>query len=69
MWSSAIVAIIFQLGLLVELHSPEARDEMLWWLMGISVACCAVFLYVRTRLSSIRKQRYQRPAKSPPSDI
>jgi hypothetical protein len=70
MWLSAIVAIISQLSVLVELHGPEARDDMLWFLMSISVASCGVFLYTRARLASIRKRkRYQRPAKSPSSDI
>ena len=62
MWSSAIVAIIFQLGFLIELHGPIARDEMLWSLFSVSVACFGVFLYARATLSSIRKRkRYQRP--------
>ncbi len=68
MWASAIVAIIVQLSFLIELHSPEARDDLLWSLIGTDVACCGVFVYAGTRLSSIRKRkRYQRPR--PPGGI
>jgi hypothetical protein len=57
MWSSVTLAIIFQAAFLIELHSPQAMDEMLWSLLGVSAVCFITFLYARRSLSSIRKWR------------
>jgi len=69
MWTSAIVAIAFQLCFLIELHAPTPADAILWSLFSVSVAFFALFLYARARLFSIRKmKRYQRPV-GPPNPI
>jgi hypothetical protein len=55
MWLSVTLAVIFQVAFLVELHSPQAIDEILWPLFGVSAACFAMFLYSRATLTSIHK--------------
>ena len=57
MWAAAFLTIVFQAGFLIELHSPEAMNAMLWSLFVLSVVCLIVFLYARSALSSIRKWR------------
>jgi hypothetical protein len=55
MWLSVTSAVVFQVAFLVELHSPQAMDEMLWSLFGVSAACFAMFLYSRATLSALHK--------------
>jgi hypothetical protein len=57
MWSAAILTIVCQIAFLIELHSPQAMDEMLWSLFLVSVVCLIVFLYARSVLSSMKKWR------------
>jgi hypothetical protein len=67
MWSSVVLAIVFQIGFMLELNSPVADDDgMQWYLFGVSVACFGMFLYARTTLLTLRK-RYQRPLGRPES--
>jgi hypothetical protein len=55
MWSAVALAIVFQAAFLIELHSPQAMDELLWSLFGVSAVCFMSFLYARRSLSSIHK--------------
>jgi hypothetical protein len=57
MWSAATLTILFQVAFLIELHSPQAMDEMLWSLFLISVVCLVVFVYARSAVSSMKKWR------------
>ena len=57
MWASAILAIVFQVAFLLELHSPEAMDEMLWSLFVASVVCFIMFLYAKSALSSLKRYK------------
>jgi hypothetical protein len=57
MWSAAILTIVSQIAFLIELHSPEAMDNMLWSLFLVSVLCLIVFLYARSAISSMKKWR------------
>jgi nitric oxide reductase large subunit len=57
MWSAATLTIISQIAFLIELHSPQAMDEMLWSLFLVSVVCLIVFLYARSAVSSLKKWR------------
>jgi hypothetical protein len=57
MWSAAALTIVFQIAFLIELHSPQAMNEMLWSLFLVSVVCLIVFLYARSALSSLKKWR------------
>ncbi len=55
MWSAVALAIVFQAAFLIELHSPQAMDELSWSLFGVSAVCFITFLYTRRSLSSIHK--------------
>jgi hypothetical protein len=57
MWSAATLTIGCQIAFLIELHSPQAMDEMLWSLFLVSVACLIVFLYARSAITSLKKWR------------
>jgi hypothetical protein len=57
MWFAAILTIVSQIAFLIELHSPQALDEMLWSLFLVSVVCLVVFLYARSVISSMKKWR------------
>jgi uncharacterized membrane protein YccC len=56
-WSSAILAIVFQAAFMFELHSPQAVDVTLWSLFAVSVVCVIVFVYARNAISSLKKFR------------
>jgi hypothetical protein len=56
-WSSAILAIVFQAAFMFELHSPQAVDTTLWSLFTVSVVCAIVFLYARNAIASLKKFR------------
>lgn len=55
MWSSAVLAILFQAAFLFELHSPQAVDTVLWSLFAISLVCFIVFVYAIVSISSLKK--------------
>lgn len=55
MWSAAILVIVFQAAFLLELNSPQAVDETLWYLFAVSVVCFIVFVYARSAISSLKK--------------
>jgi hypothetical protein len=57
MWSAATLTIVSQIAFLIELHSPQAMDAMLWSLFLVSVICLIVFLYARSAISSLKKWR------------
>jgi hypothetical protein len=57
MWSAATLSITCQIAFLIEIHSPQAMDEMLWSLFLISIVCLILFLYARNALSSLKKWR------------
>jgi len=57
MWSAAILTIVFQIAFLLELHSPQAGTEVLWFLFVASVVGLIAFLYARSAISSIGKWR------------
>ena len=57
LWSSAILAIVFQAAFMFELHSPQAVDATLWSLFTVSVVCAIVFVYSRNAISSLKKFR------------
>jgi hypothetical protein len=57
MWSSAILAVVFQAAFLFELHSPQAMDEMLWSLFVASVVCFITFVYAKSALSSLKRYK------------
>lgn len=54
-WLAVSLAIVFQAAFLIELHSPQAMDDLLWSLFGVSAVCLMTFLYARSSLSSIHK--------------
>ena len=55
MWSSAVLAILFQAAFLFEIHSPQAVDTVLWSLLAISLVCLIVFVYSIVSISSLKK--------------
>ena len=55
MWSSAVLAILFQAAFLFEIHSPQAVDTVLWSLFAISLVCFIVFVYAIISISSLKK--------------
>jgi hypothetical protein len=55
MWSSVTLAVIFQVAFLIELHSPQTMDELLWSLFGVSAFCFGMFLYARASLASLHR--------------
>ena len=57
LWSSAILAIVFQAAFMFELHSPQAVDVTLWSLFTVSLVCVIVFVFARNALSSLKKFR------------
>ena len=55
MWSSAVLAILFQAAFLFEIHSPQAVDSVSWSLLAISFVCLIVFVYSVVSISSLKK--------------
>jgi hypothetical protein len=55
MWSSAVLVIVFQAAFLLELNSPQAVDETLWYLFGVSVVFFIVFVYAKSAITSLNK--------------
>lgn len=58
LWSSVMLAMLFQVVFLLELHSPVPSDLALWSLCILSVSCLGLALLARRTLAADAKIRY-----------
>ncbi len=63
-----MLAVLFQVVFLLELHNPLPSDLALWSLSLLSVVCVAVALFARRTLTADARIRYTRDAVQPHFD-